>query len=391
MALTSFSLNPLLNVQQNTGVMPGIQQQGLIRQNQAEQNNFDATQSFNNTAQAQGLDLTNEDGVRKAVQALILAGHADKAMDIYQQFQAANSKQKFQALPQGSFDNRTGQVTPWPTDVNEGPKMQLKDTPSSVIKSQNAGEKDKAFMADLPKYSAAAASIGTDQNKLNDLKTQITAEHGDSPAAQKYLTGLKAQAVPGNTNQRLIGSYLTDYRNTEKPYNTISSAYLALKGIKNSSAYGTGLGDQSMIDKLIMIETGKVPTEAQYFQMAQNLGIGDKIDKITGRLKTGEILGPTTRQNLENEAEEQMKIAHNSFKDAMGQQSDAMTAAGINPKTVVRPGGNFNAVDKYLQGAPAAAQTAKGPIAQPKTKAEFDALKSGDHWIDSKGAEHIKK
>jgi hypothetical protein len=213
-----------------------------------------------------------------------------------------------------------------------------------------AGQRDRFITKDI---GGRQVKINLDTNEQTDLGSS---EKPMTPYQRASLERLNNMPVGGALNNR---SLMTDSRAARTDYEKAAKPYLALKGIVKSPAYGTGLGDQSMIDKLIIIETGKVPTEAQYFQVAKNLGIEDKIDKLTGRIKTGEIMGPKARANLMAQAEEQMRISHDAYNSDYSQFTDMARENGANPAAVSRRGGAYEMVDKYLGG------TGYGPDLEP--------------------------
>lgn len=213
-----------------------------------------------------------------------------------------------------------------------------------------AAQRDRVQIQEI---GGRKVKVNLDTNEMTDLGS---AEKPMTPYQKASLERLNNMPVGGALNNR---SLMTDSRAARTDYEKAAKPYLALKGIVKSPAYGTGLGDQSMIDKLIIIETGKVPTEAQYFQVAKNLGIADKIDKLTGRLKTGEIMGPTARANLMAQAEEQMKISHDAYNSDYSQFTDMARENHANPAAVSRRGGAYEMVDRYLGGS------GQGPQIEP--------------------------
>jgi hypothetical protein len=204
-----------------------------------------------------------------------------------------------------------------------------------------AGQRDRISIQDI---GGRKVKVNLDTNEQTDLGSS---EKPMTPYQRASLERLNNMPVGSALNTR---SLMTDSRAARMDYEKAAKPYLALKGIIHSPAYGTGLGDQSMIDKLIMIETGRTPTEAQYFQMAHNLGIDDKIDKVTGKLLNGSILGPTTRKNMMAQAEEQMKITHDSYINDLNQFQEMANENGVNVNAVSRRGGYYQTVDKYLGG-----------------------------------------
>lgn len=209
------------------------------------------------------------------------------------------------------------------------------------------------------------------------LKEAITAAMPKNPDVVFNPIGQNA------VDARLIGTYLTDWRGIKNNYEKVAQPYLAIQGIKKSSAWGTGVGDQSLIDKLILLETGKVPTEAQYFQFAHNLGFEDKIDKLTGKLVKGAILGENARQQMLNEAKEQMNLAHEGYDHSANEQTEIMQAAGANPATVVHKGGYYNEVGKALTEA----EAPKGG----KAVAPLKNWKDGDRRVNTAGTPMIRE
>lgn len=196
-------------------------------------------------------------------------------------------------------------------------------------------------------------------------------------------------AVMMGVNNRLVGPFLTDWRDSRTKYETqYGQPFLQIQGIKNSKAYGTSLGDQSMIDKLIIMETGTKPTEAQYANLSQKIGFADMFDIAAGKFKQGQQLSSKMRKSLESEIEEQARIGHQAYTENMAQAKEEARLNGLDPESVIRPGGSFGQVDAHMK------RTAKpeSPVAaKPATKAEFDALPSGTLWTDSKGETQRKK
>jgi len=230
-----------------------------------------------------------------------------------------------------------------------------------------------------PKINPIAEARLAETKRMNDARIAAMDKKDTSPKIGSALA-----------NRSLLsdwGKSRFDYEKTAKPY-------LALKAIKDSPSYGTGVGDQSMIDKIIMIETGRVPTEAQYFQFAHNLGIEDKIDRVTGRLKSGAILGEDARRNIEAQADEQMKIAHNAYDTDYSQAEGMANKNNVDPGKVLRKGGYYDEVGKMLTRSDSNGQNAQtlpapnsqqSQVAQPKSKAERDALPPGTKYIGPDG------
>lgn len=193
-------------------------------------------------------------------------------------------------------------------------------------------------------------SAALDTNKFG-LSTKEFGEKVRHDKAQEAIDATKAAEEAKKSsigNSRLVSSYLSDWRHNQDNYDKAAGPYLALKGIKNSKSYGTGVGDQSMMDKLIMLETGHVPTEAQYTQMATNYGVVDLFDKVTGKMKEGAKLPQKVRDQIESEAEEQMKIVHDRHLALRGEKERQMLAAGVNPDAVLQSGEYFDKIGKML-------------------------------------------
>lgn len=218
------------------------------------------------------------------------------------------------------------------------------------------------------------------------LDADSTGSIFDDPAYQKTIEAHATQ--PATSGSRLVGSYLTDFRHVKDAYEKVAQPYLAFEGVKNSKAYGTGVGDQSMIDKLLIMETGKVPTEAQYAEMAKNWGYADLLDKVSGKIKSGQKIPQATRDAMESEARQQMKIAHDGYDESLKEQADIMTAGGVAPEKVIRKGGYYSQVEKmkprWNEESPGTAVT------RITTQAEFDSLPSGAHYIGPSGHLAVK-
>lgn len=219
-----------------------------------------------------------------------------------------------------------------------------------------------------------------DTSKTNEKKIDPIAEARLAETKRLNDARIAAMNRQGNQNSPPIGgalanrSLLSDWAKSRFDYEKMAKPYLALKAIKDSPSYGTGVGDQSMIDKIIMIETGRVPTEAQYFQFAHNLGIDDKIDRVTGRLKSGAILGEDARRNIEAQADEQMKIAHSAYDTDYSQAEGMAKQNNVDPSKVLRKGGYYDEVGKKLSNLEQPNQTASKDPAKIARAKEYMAL-----------------
>lgn len=223
-------------------------------------------------------------------------------------------------------------------------------------------EHKEAIAAIDKKHKDALESLEGSRLK-NTIRHEKTMEDLYTRKAQAQADKKKEDL--GST--RLTASYLSDWRHNMDAYEKAAAPYLAIKGIKNSESYGTGVGDQSMMDKLIMLETGHVPTEAQYKQMASNYGIVDILDKATGRIAEGAKLPQKVRNQIESEAEEQMRIVHDRHLALRDEKERQMISAGVNPESVLQSGEYFDKVGKMLDGGHAGSNQIKAPSGKTYT------------------------
>lgn len=187
---------------------------------------------------------------------------------------------------------------------------------------------------------------------------RITADTGFKEAVSTAKTASPDfnPAAFAGVNSRLAGAFLTDWRDARNKYETqYGQPFLQIQGIKNSKSYGTSLGDQSMIDKLIIMETGTKPTEAQYANLSEKIGFGDRFDIFTGKFKSGQQLSAKMRQSLESEIEEQARIGHQAYTENLAQAKEEARLNGLNPDAVIRPGGSFGQVDEHMKRTPISA------------------------------------
>jgi hypothetical protein len=206
-------------------------------------------------------------------------------------------------------------------------------------------------------------------------------------ALEKYKAGVagarKGSGAGAGTNR----SYMTAMRHSRDNYEKRAAAFLDLVGVLKSNAYGTAFGDQSMIDKIVMIETGRVPTEAQYAQLAERHGMLDLFDIHSGKFKHGAILSETVRHNILDEGMEQAKLKHEAFEIDADELRANMIAAKVDPETVISMGGQYEKMVEALhqmetQGINSFRKGAsKIPVMKSEDDPAYDKLPSGAKYI----------
>lgn len=209
-----------------------------------------------------------------------------------------------------------------------------------------------------------------------------------SPQVKQWIADQKAEqqtqvfnpAAMANVNSRFYAPLLTDWRSAREKYEKqYGEPFLQIQGIKNSGAYGTSVGDQSMIDKLIIMETGKPPTEAQYSNLAHRIGFSDMFDIFAGKFANGQQLSAEMRKNLESEIEEQARIGHQAYAENMGQAKEQASLMNLDPNAVIRPGGSYGQVDDHMKRKPeVASKKAPGPYDDASKEARYQAWKKAN-------------
>lgn len=349
--------NAMMNgAKQGMGLMQQVQQ---FQQQRDDRSRTEAARRAFAQA-AQGEDITKPEGMGRAIQKFAQAGFPQEASAVLE----AHKDMFPQTKPkQTEYDKYEG---------NDGAYYVNKSDPKDVVRLQYDGQAVKPPERKTEFAKTADKWNGTSWVLSNGSKVLVDAEGRDKngnliavdkPAPKPEKVGNVAGAMQSR-------SLLSDWGKSRFDYEKAAKPYLALKAIKNSPSYGTGVGDQSMIDKIIMIETGKVPTEAQYFQFAHNLGIEDKIDRVTGRLKAGAILGQEARDNIEHQADEQMKIAHDAYNTDYSQAEGMARQNNIDPAKVLRKGGYHDEVGKMLSAKAAGAAPASNASPEKIAKAK---------------------
>ncbi len=364
------NIDPSVLGKYQTPDLIGNFKKGMEIRQQMDQRRDERKLKTDMTAASQGLDPTTEQGMAQLAKRLYDQGHTAEAMEMHKLAIGIQKK----APTYITKESQGGLI-----GVNESDPTDAKPV---MVNGQQAMPYEKPATERQEKFQLV-------KNKKGQMES-VDVSTGLNKAGQPVDAWQEPDKPLGGAV--MLGSYLRDWSKSKFDYEKAAKPYLALQGIVKSKAYGTGIGDQSMIDKLIIIETGRVPTEAQYFQFAHNLGIEDKIDRVSGRLKSGAILGPDARQRMIDEADEQMQINHDAYDEELSQAKDQAGAAGIDPNKTIRTGGYYNEVGKHLSARKAKALAAAAGTTPPAAHPQDDAMvKWAKENPDAPGAAEVLK
>lgn len=212
------------------------------------------------------------------------------------------------------------------------------------------------------------------------------------PKAQPNMATITMNGLNPIANSRTQASIRSDVKDLRTKYNSVAQPYLAMQGIANSTAWGNGVGDINALKQMAKIENGgKSPTDADLRYMAKNIGIEDLPDLLSGKIEASALMTQKVRDAMMSDIEEQTKLAHSGYTSSLQELADESKANGIDPKTVIVPGGNYHLVDSTLSAHAAnpnkntggnypqswnSDQSIHGP-------SDFDQLKSGQgYWFN---------
>lgn len=381
----------------NPGILAGIQQpnilgalqqgqqmqRGLVQdQNQAQDDQRkEAFHSALSQILQAGVDYRTPDGQTKLLHGLATQGFGPEAMDLAQKMKTLAPSNPATTLSEPylprttkdgkeySYNRKTGKseliTFPSPAQPPADPT-----TPAALV----VPWKGERFVRSKDNRMIKVDASGNDQN--------------GNPVEVWQKPEKPSKTLGGAVSAR---SYISTFDKAKTNYEkNVAQPYLMVEGIKKSASYGTSLGDQSMIDQLVQMETNGKPTVAQYESTANNLGIADKFNRATKKFTPGEdgaILGPSSRKNLESQILEQTKQKHLAFSRELGQDSTMARAGGQDPGAVIRPGGYFDQVDQGIKNAGESNPTS----AALPTYQQYDKIPSGGQYTDPHGNVRRKK
>ena len=383
-----------------------------------------------------GMDLSNPD-----IGSLVKQGYGPEALPLAPQLlglpaqtaiaQAQNSdiRQKLGlggAQPSGSTP-QPSQAVPQ-TNVNTPSPIGM---PPGIPQQQQsvAQQPPSAYDAFLKFSNSPLAAYSKTQNPayysmqeaplLNAARQQVSDElkqavagtsdpNAREPAIEGVLSkysalsndpGIKEQAdvlkktnpvfnIEGLMSAKAIPAIMTDFAKERSDYEKRSNAFITAQGIQDSKAWGTGVGDQNLIDQAIIMETGARPTVAQYNAFANTRGLGDMVNLATGKLKEGAKLTPEVREAVLSDMQTQMQNRQDAFDQTLQNSKDQIgmfgKGAGIDPDKALNPGGTYTQAKKFLDKL-----NAKGT--QTNSSGGNTAPKEGDTKTNSHGVNVIFK
>lgn len=164
----------------------------------------------------------------------------------------------------------------------------------------------------------------------------------------------KAIPKPGAGQSRTQASLINDNKSERELYDKKAAAYITANGIKEAKTadgtpvWGSGTGDQNLIDQLIIMETGKAPTKAQYENTATKYGLGDYIDKISGKLSTDAKVSDKVRNLIWADMQSQAKQNATAYDTSLQFIANTAKANGYDSAQVVIPSGYRDMVHGIL-------------------------------------------
>lgn len=148
---------------------------------------------------------------------------------------------------------------------------------------------------------------------------------------------------PGSSPTRTQASLINDNKSQRELYDKKAAAFVTANGIKEAKApdgtpvWGSGTGDQNLIDQLIIMETGKSPTKAQYENTTTKYGLGDYIDKVTGKLTSDAKVSPKVRDLIFADIMSQAKNNSDAYEVALQNIANTAKANKFDSAQVVIP------------------------------------------------------
>jgi hypothetical protein len=239
---------------------------------------------------------------------------------------------------------------------------------AEVSKMPGASREEARLKAAAISAIDAKYPMAVDNPKYKDAKATAMPKNPDvvfNPAGM------------ANVNAKLKGTLITDFAKERKDYNTKANAYVTARGIQNSDAWGSGTGDQNLMDQMIIAETGKPPTEAQYYEQAKKYGFLDAIDLISGKIRSDAKLSNKVRNNIMSDLESQAKINQQIYQAAITHTSERARKNEIDPADILETGGNMDMTDSLLTHPvqkPASPGSARPAAVRIKRAQEYMAL-----------------
>jgi hypothetical protein len=381
------------------GLISKIQQMG---QQRTDRSRTDAArQAF--AQAAQGEDITSPDGMKRTIQKFVQAGFPQEAEAVFAAHKDMFPQPEYDPIDMGKagygvFNKRDASLKPLTNPSAPGQPFYSKEGQKAV----DHDTKLAGFQKDLTeKYGAMAASLGTDVKKRNALVSEIYQKYGDLPEAQKFIDDTKNTpasivnlgngGLSAKDRLTLENRFRVDWGKEKRAYETQAQAYMNLKGIQSSKTYGTGIGDQALIDEFVRLQTGGRPTEAQYAQAISSFGLGDLVNKITGKVKSGAKLSEQQRQDILAAADEQMKNNHERLLSLKDEKEQELRDSGGEPKHVFQSSKYFDQVGKYFKESPAAAApSAVKPHPQDSEAVQWARNPKSPGWTQEKAAAILK-
>lgn len=202
-------------------------------------------------------------------------------------------------------------------------------------------------------HDKVAASDGT-PSAINNAIGSIEAKYPSLVADDNFkeaLTNAKLHDPVFNldaSNNKLKNGLIGDFSKLRSTYDKSAASYVALQGIKNSAAWGGGLGDANAIRQMITLEGGKTPTDNDIKNFATHYGISDLPDLLSGKIQTSAQMTPEIRNQMMSDAQQQMQLKHQIFGKAIEGASATARANNLDPATVINVGGTYPVVDSLL-------------------------------------------
>lgn len=262
------------------------------------------------------------------------------------------------------------------------------------------------------------------QDKILPAIAQV--EGGGSPAPQGQSGGMKpVLAAPGfgsgvdPKQHRQDAKDAKDERTGQiqlrkefdtlpdvKNYNTVATQYDTIKRV---AAKPSAQNDIALIFSYMKMNDPTSVVREGEFATAQNAaGVPDQIRNQYNKALNGQRLNERQRRDFVSSAEDIFAAQDGRYQELVGQYSDYATQYGWNPTEVIKPrkvnkqdapsSGGTNgytpeqvAAHQVLKKQDPSWNSAQGFQRIPRTKAEYDRIKPGEHYLDTDGVVKEKR